>query len=63
VNTRQWNGAGSVTQHLNENVSDCDGENIRPCEAKNKVGTHRRAGKIGDVKCFTVKIARGTDAR
>jgi hypothetical protein len=48
VNTTQWKGAGSVTQHLNENVSDCDGdgdvEKIRSWEAKIKLVTHWRSG-------------------
>ena len=49
--TRPCKRTGIVTHNLNEMVSDGDGdgETIRPCEAKNKVGTHRRAGKLGDV--------------
>ena len=38
-------------------------QEIRPWEAKSKVGTHRRAGKLGDVKCFTRKSTRHTEAR
>jgi hypothetical protein len=45
------------------NISDGDGEKIRTCEAKSKVETHRRAGKLGDVKCFTRKTTTDTEAR
>jgi hypothetical protein len=55
LNTRQWKSTGNITQHLNLNISDGDGEKIRTCEAKSKVGTLRRAGKLGEVKCFTRK--------
>jgi len=62
VNCRQWKRTGIFTHHLNRNVSDGDGEKIRPCEALSKVGTLRRAGKLGD-QCFTRKSTRDTEAR
>ena len=63
VNTRQWKRTGSDAQHLNQIVSDGDGEKIRRCEATSKVGIHRRAGKIRDFKSFTRKSTRDTNAR
>ena len=65
LNTRQWKRTGSVTQQLNENVSDVDGdgEKIRPYQAKSKVGTRRHAGKLGDVKYFTRKSTRDIEGR
>jgi hypothetical protein len=37
VNTTRWKRIGSVTQHLNDNVRECDGdgdEKVRSWEAK-----------------------------
>jgi hypothetical protein len=54
MNTKQRKCAGSVTQHLNENIRD--GDEIIPCEAKSKVGTHRHAGKLGGNVDFSARI-------
>jgi hypothetical protein len=49
-----WKRTGNFIHHLKQKVSDGDadgdgdndGEKIRPCQAKSKVGTNWRAGKI-----------------
>jgi len=48
---------------VNQNVNDGEGEKIRTFEAWSKVGTHRCAGKLDEVKCFTRKSTRDTEVR